>query len=184
MSRGTKAVYPQALFVFSCQPIGSVTDQSGAQQWRDFDIAIRFGQREAVPLVGDGILGETSIDGVSGEERVITKVFLAATAIVTGAIRVAQPGNTHPLPRLEFRDPFPQRYDGPGDLVSKNKRKFGIFQIAIQDVEVRSTYSTGVDLDQDLFGSGNGQRHFLEVERLTRALKNHRLHLIRQVHNL
>ena len=74
---GPEAVDPQPLPGILGHAVGAVADQPGAQKRRRLGVAIGRGQRKTVALVGDGVFGVASVQGVAGEPGVIAQVLPA-----------------------------------------------------------------------------------------------------------
>src|SRR6202044_878986 len=70
-------------------------DDAGAQQRRSVQVVELWRERIDKIAAGHSILRITAIDGVSGENRRITKIFQAAAAVGTISIDSADPRDTY-----------------------------------------------------------------------------------------
>ena len=68
-------------------------DDSGTEEWGC--IGVLEGGGEWVGEVGadEGVLGVTSVDGVTGEGEVVAEIFFAASAEGAGAVGASDPGD-------------------------------------------------------------------------------------------
>src|SRR5690606_10317130 len=86
------------------QPVGAVSDQAGAKQWRGMKVIETVRDPEAEPGVGDTMRGKAAIASEAGEKRIIAEVFALGAAIGANSAGVAEPGHTHPLAEREAVD--------------------------------------------------------------------------------
>src|SRR5215467_14116177 len=85
---------------FSIRPIA---DKSGAKQRRDLNIIVTLWQMKTVSRVGDGELCITTVNCVTGEARVVAKIFSARSAIGAFAVCPAKPRDSQTISDREFR---------------------------------------------------------------------------------
>jgi hypothetical protein len=78
-------------------PVRSKADQPGTQQRRGLRIAVRLGQLERVPRVGDGVLGIPAVELIAGEASLAAQVLPALPAEAALIARVAEPRDTNPV---------------------------------------------------------------------------------------
>ena len=143
-----------------------VADQAGAEQRRDLEIGVAVGKREAEALVGDGELRVAAVDVVAGEARSIAQVLAAAPAVAAHAAGPAEPGHADPAAVFRQAD----------DLVTGDERQLRVTELAVDDVEVRSTNTARPNLENQLARAGNGTVDLGEHERRSRGLEHHRSH--------
>src|SRR6185437_13224002 len=100
----------------------TITDQSRAQQRRGFGIRVTFRNGKTKAFVRNGVFCVTTIDVVTGEARVLAKVFTSAFAKATGAIHPAKPGNPDAIAEFETRCSFAKFLNSPDNLMTEHKR--------------------------------------------------------------
>lgn len=90
-------------------------------------------------------LGITTIESVASKTRVITEIFTANLAIQTIPAGVARPEHTHPDAGLKPHNFFSDADYSTDNFMPWNKRKFGLVQVTVVNMEIGSTYTTGFD---------------------------------------
>jgi hypothetical protein len=165
-----------------------ITDQPGAQQGRDMHVVEGSGQRKAVALVGDRLLGEAAVDVVPGESRGVAEVLAPAATVRAVPAGPREPGDSHPV-----ADGRPRRRasavpgmwalgdDRAHDLVSEDERELGLGQLAVDDVQVGAADPAGLDCEQQLPGSRDRFGQLGERQRLARPLQHHGLHFHKNI---
>src|SRR5215204_515366 len=83
--------------------IGTVTDQSRAQQRCNLDVIVTLRQMKTVSRIRDSELGVTAIDRVASKARVIAKILAAGSAIRAIAIGPAKPRDSYAVSDCEVR---------------------------------------------------------------------------------
>jgi hypothetical protein len=91
--RVSKAVNPES-FRVSGFSIGTIAEHSGAKQRRYFQVFVFIRQVKAVAQIRDGELGIAAVDVVTGELRVVAKIFAIGSTICAFAIGPAEPWNS------------------------------------------------------------------------------------------
>src|SRR6185312_2748169 len=114
------------------------------------EIVVMVGQREAVPMIGNRVLGVPASDLVPGEAHVIAEVLLPGLAVPASTVCPPEPRNA---------TAFTERYtahigtDGlhrADDLVAGNDRVFRIGKFAVEDVEISPTDTARPDAEKHL----------------------------------
>src|SRR5580700_1195110 len=70
------------------KPQAAESNDPRAKQWRGLQIGESFGNRVNEILRRNDIFGVATIDAVSSERRVVTKIFIASPAVFAYAIRM------------------------------------------------------------------------------------------------
>src|SRR5437773_4260187 len=149
---------------FASFPIRSIAKHSGTKQRRDSRLRQRrFGgqvdiekfvwEMKAISRVGHGELGIAAVKSVTGESRVIAKIFAVRPAINAPAIGPAEPWNANAVTNVKlgrFNTASPARtdlLDAADNLVTKNERKLRIGQFAVDNVKIGA--ANGADANAD-----------------------------------
>lgn len=114
-----------------------------------------------------GILRIAAVHGVSGEDRRITKIFESTTAIGTGSVYTADPGNTDTRAERQLGGGAVDNI--PDNLVPGNERFLSRGQLALHDVEIGTADSAGANPKKDLTGCGLRRGSLFNVKRLFRG---------------
>ncbi len=145
------------------------SDDAGAQQGSDFEIAQSGGQGNREIFARHGVLGVSAVDGVPGEGRRVAQIFLAPKAVLAGSIDAGHPRYAKAMP--------------PGfayDLMARNHAIAKRLQLAFDDVQVGAAHAAGADPQQDLARRRRGNRNIEDFEGVRRDARrtrqNRRLH--------
>ena|ERR1700693_1606708 len=95
-----------------------------------------------------GVLRVAAVDGVSGKDRRIAKIFESAAAVRAGSIDAADPGNTDASADRQLGRRAID--DVAHDLVAGDQRLFAWRQFAFQDVQICTADAAGAHPEQDL----------------------------------
>src|SRR5262245_4225672 len=172
--------------------IGAVTNQSRAKQRRNLDVVITLRQMETISRIREGELGVTAIERVTGEARVITKIFSVRSAIRAFAISPAKPRDSDAISdgeggsglsagavgTLRSLPQFTDFFDSSDNLVTENQRKLRIGQFTIDHVKIGAANRTGPDPHEQLSPARLGLRHIAQLQRPFRFVQNHRMHAL------
>src|SRR4029079_3184904 len=104
------------------------------QKRRRLEVGVAIGDREAVPLIGDGQLCVAAIQLVAGEPRALAEDLPARAAIRTDAGGPTEPRNAPPLARPKALGPLPRSLDRTDDLMSRNEGQLGLVEVAVAHV--------------------------------------------------
>jgi hypothetical protein len=101
-------------------------------------------------------------------------------AVLAGAARIVEPGDTH---RVAFFDVFDARPDGGDDagaLVAGDGRRARLHRpVAVRRVHVRVAHPRRADLHEHFARSGLGDRQLLDAQLLAELANHCRLHHLR-----
>ena len=174
--RGAESVEPDPACVAG-RPVCTVPDETRAEQRRRFRIAIAVREFEHEAPVGDGVVGITAIDLITGEARVEAKILAVALAVLALFARVAEPRNADPVADREVGDAVAEPLDDADDFMARHERNFRVQQLAVDHVQVGSAHAAGPYADQHLAGQRNRQFTRARLERTrTRAGEHHGSH--------
>ena len=125
MGGGSEAVESEALAgLDAAQAVGTVSDDSGAEQWGGVFVGEYFRDAIRVILVDDGVVGVAAVDVESGELGVVAKILQAATAIVALVVGGVQPGDADAISFLENLGAAADGVHNSYNLVAGDYRKF------------------------------------------------------------
>ena len=101
--------------------------------------------RQGINEVGarEGVFGVTTVDGISGENRMVTQVLTAMTAIPAIAVDAAHPGDTHACPEWQLGGRA--IHDLADNLMTGYEPRLERGQIAFDDMQVGAADSAGHD---------------------------------------
>src|ERR1700729_1396 len=88
--------------------------------------------------------GVTAVTGIAGEQRRIAQVFASAPAIGASPVGVAEPSDADARAGLEAH-PFADRLDAANDFVSRHNGQLGVWQFAVDDVQVGTADTASLD---------------------------------------
>src|SRR5947208_7523404 len=105
---------------------------------------------KTVPRIGNGQLGVTAVDGVTGKAAVIAKILSAGSAIRAIAVGPAKPRDSHAISDCEVRVFITDLFHAADNLVTENQRQFRIGQFSIDHVKVSAANRAGADAHEQL----------------------------------
>jgi hypothetical protein len=91
---------------------------------------------------------------------------------------MAEPGNTDALTNAQITYTRTNRVDSPYDLMAGNDWHFRVRQLAINNMQVGATNTTGSNPNSDLPGSGLPIGNLLPFKGRSKFCKHHRFHAI------
>jgi hypothetical protein len=160
--------------------IGSKADESRAEQRGGLLVRVAARELQAIPLVGDEKLRIAAIERITRETGRVAKVLGAEpTAVPAAAASRAEPWHANTRAERQTRRLAAARNDAPDDFVARYDRVGDIWQLAVEDVQVRAAYAAGAHLEQHLARGGDGRGHRVEDERLAGPMQAHRPHCSR-----
>jgi hypothetical protein len=154
----------------------AIADQPCAEERSRFHIRVELGNGEAVPLVGDRLLGEATVDLVPGKTRAIAEVLSSGPAEATGAVGPSEPRDSDTLPDRKARRTFTELADPTHDLMAEDERELGIAQLAVDDVQIGSADRACSDIQKHLFMLRSRARQLGRSQRATGSAEAHRPH--------
>jgi hypothetical protein len=105
--------------------------------------------------LGDGILLERTVDGVTGEESLSTERLVGVLAVRAAQARTVEPLDTDLLANLDILDKVAAGNDNTSTLVATDKRQLGIEgPVTLPGVEISVADTGELDVDEDLIGTG------------------------------
>src|SRR5215475_3812278 len=121
-------------------------------------------QVETVSRIGNGELGVTAVERVTGKARVIAKIFSSGTAINAVAVSPPKPRDSHAIVDCEGANGlsaatvgtlrslphFADLFDSSDNLMTENQRQLRIGQFGIDHVKVSATNRAGTDAHEQL----------------------------------
>src|SRR5690606_7086625 len=130
---------------------------------------------DAEPLVGNRVLRVSAIDVIAGESRPLAEVLAAGQAIPALPTRPAKPRHTDATTWVVALATWPPIYDRADDPVTGDQRKLRMFQLRVQDMEVRPADAARSYPEQALARPRRRNRPICQPERLTLGIEDHRL---------
>src|SRR5437773_4930506 len=131
---------------------------------------------KTVAPIGNGELGVTAIDGVTGKAGIIAKILSAGSAIRAIAVGPAKPRDSHPISDCEVRISFADFSDSSDNLMTENQRQFRIGQFPIDHVKVSAANRARADAHEQLSFAPLRLRHIAQFQGLFRFVENHCTH--------
>lgn len=163
----------------SRHPVGAVSDQPGAEQRGGMHIVEGGRQREAVPRVGDRVVGIAAVDLIAGEARRVAKVFLSRYAVPALPAGVAEPRHADAVSQRQARDAIAQHRDRTDDLVAGHDRIVNVGQLVVDDMQIGAADAAGTDLDQHLSRPWRRHRPLAHCQPRSGRFQNHGPHHVR-----
>src|SRR5436305_6056957 len=115
-----------------------------------------------VPRIGNGQLGVTAVDRVTGKAAVIAKVLSAGSAIRAIAVGPAKPRDSHAISDCEVRVYITDLFHAADNLVTENQRQFRIGQFTIDYMKVSAANCAGPDSHEQLSPARFRLRHIAQ----------------------
>ena len=132
----------------------SPANEAGAEQRRKRDVAADLAERKGEPRVGDRRRREPAVSREAREDWLVAEVLAPILAVGARAASVAEPGDADAFARRETRDIRADRVDPANDLVTGDDRQHGVWQLAVDDVQIGPAYAAGQHLHPDLARAG------------------------------
>src|SRR5438874_13811885 len=131
---------------------------------------------KTVPRIGNGQLGVTAVDRVTGKAAVIAKVLSAGSAIRAIAVGPAKPRDSHAISDCEVRSFFADFFDSSDNLVTENQWQFRIGQFAIDNVKVSAANRARAHPHKQLSFAWLRLRHIAQFQGPFWFVENHCTH--------
>jgi len=107
-----------------------------------------------VDSLGDGVLLERSIDGVTGEKSLSAERLIGVLAVRAAQARTVEPLDTDLLANLDILDKLAAGNDNTGTLVATDKGQLGVEgPVTLPGVEVSVADTGELDVDENLIGA-------------------------------
>src|SRR6266550_324963 len=136
---------------------------------------------KTVPRIGNGELGVTAVDGVTGKAAVIAKILSAGSAIRAIAVGPAKPRDAHAISDRKFRIFLTDLFHMANNLMTWYERQFWIRQFAIDHVKVSAANRAGADAHEQLSFAWLRLRHIAQLQGSFRFVENHGAHKVNNV---
>jgi len=132
-----------------------VDGDTGAENGGDGLKIALLGNASDVGSLGDGVLLERTVDGVSGEESLSAKRLIGGLAVRAAQARTVEPLNTDVVAKLDILDEITASDNNTGTLVATDKGQLGVKGPVTHDsVEIGVADTRVLDVDEDLIGTG------------------------------
>jgi hypothetical protein len=126
-----------------------------------------------VDSLGNGVLLERSIDGVTGEESLGAERLIGVLAVRAAQARTVEPLDTDLLANLDILDKVAAGNDNTSTLVATDKRQLGIEgPVTLPGMEISVADTGELDVDEDLIGTGLLDGNLLVLDRTGGLLEN------------
>ena len=132
-----------------------------------------------IAVIGDEIIGEAAVAGVSGELRLFAKILVSASAVTAFAAGRAQPRDADPLAERPARRAVADRVHRADDFVAGHEGKLGAGKVTVDDVKIRPADGAGVHPDAELSFTGARDRHRFQRQPCARLPQHHCPHHVR-----
>lgn len=123
-----------------------------------------------------GVLGVTTVDGVSSESWRVAKIFHTAAAIRTITVDSAHPGNADARAKRQFIGSALHNFTH--DLMARNERSLPRRQLSFSDMQIGTAHSAGANAKQDLTWTCLGLRNLFDLKRMFRSFENGGFHRV------
>jgi hypothetical protein len=120
--------------------------------------------------------GETTINRIASEERLVTQVLLSSRTVAAAAAGFGKPRDTYTISYGKIADPRPEFLNSSDDFMARNDRQLWLRQFTIHDVQVSTTHAARRDTHPDLAFAGFGKRKPTCLKVTTRTVQNHGTH--------
>jgi hypothetical protein len=118
-----------------------------------------------VDSLGDSVLLERTIDGVTGEKSLSAERLVGVLAVRAAQARTVEPLDTDLLANLDILDKLAAGDDNTGTLVATNKGQLGVEgPVTLPGVEVSVADTGELDIDEDLIGTRLLDRNLLVLD--------------------
>jgi hypothetical protein len=132
-----------------------VDGDTGAENGGDGLKVALLGDASDVGSLGNGVLLERAIDGVSGEESLGAKRLIRGLAERAAQARTVEPLDTDVVAKLDILDELTASDNNTGTLVATDKGQLGVKGPVTHDSVEIGVADTGVlDVDKNLIGTG------------------------------
>lgn len=125
-------------------------------------------------MIGDGEFRVPAVRRVSGEARAVAQVLASSATERADAAGESEPWDANAVPERETSTPRSNPLDRANDLMAGDQREDGVWQLAIDHVQVSAAHAACPDADQNLALLGLGDRHVGRAERSARLVQDHR----------
>src|SRR5205823_12294037 len=92
----------------------------------------------------------TAITGITSEQRTITKIFLAIAAELAVSTGLTQPRHADAATNFKPSDTVADHIDAADNFVTRHEWELGIWQFAIDDMQVGAAHAARRDANSHL----------------------------------
>lgn len=132
-----------------------VDGDTGAENGGDGLKVALLGDASDVDGLGNGVLLERAVDGVSGEESLGAEGLIRGLAVAAAQARAVEPLDTGVVTDLDVVDKLAASNDNTGTLVATDKGQLGVEgPVTHHGVEIGVADTGVLDIDEDLIGTG------------------------------
>ena len=141
------------------------------------DVVARRRQRKHKARVRDRVGGIATVARIASEQGAIAEIFPPIATVSALPAGSAKPRHADALPDVKRIDAVANHIDAADDFVTGHDGKFGIGQLAINDVQVGAAHPTCRYANSDLANCRPWIGRFHKPERRARPLQHHCLHV-------
>src|SRR5215471_16777191 len=120
---------------------GTPPNETGTEQRSGRNRVVKAIKRKGVSSVRDCVSRESAITRVAGKNRSFAKIFMSRRTILTTTAGMAKPGNSNARSWHDGLNGSANCVYDADDFVARNNRKLGISQLAVDDMQIRTTNS-------------------------------------------
>jgi hypothetical protein len=124
----------------------------------------------------EGEFGVASIQRVTCEASSLAEILSTRSAVSALATGPSQPRDSDAVANVKSLHSFAQPFDPADDFMAGNQGKFGLGQLAIDNVQIGPAYGTRSDAHEHFVRTGISNRHRTSDKWLARGLEDHRVH--------
>jgi hypothetical protein len=133
----------------------AVSNESAAKKGRDVFVIEIVGQFIREIRGSEGVLGVTAVGIVASVARIQAKILTSTPAKTAGAINFPKPCHSNPLSYTKPSDVRPNLVNAADNLMTGDYRCPVQWQIALDDVDIRSADRANTDLEPYFSGAGD-----------------------------
>ncbi len=166
VGRGSKAKKPE-MFAGpdTAQMIRPVADYAGAEERSRIFIGEDRWNSVGIIFLNDSVFRVSAVGVIAGKLSMLTEIFQAAAAVVTGAIGRVKPRDSYPVSLLPFLHTSTDCVHYSNDLMAWNERQPGQGKFPFDNMQIGVADSA--DADAHTYFAGTKQRggYIFEAER-------------------
>jgi hypothetical protein len=124
----------------------------------------------------EGEFGVTPIQRVTCEASSLAEIFSTRSAVSALTTGPSQPRDSDAVANVKTLHSFAKPLDSADNFMAGNQGKFGLGQLAIDNVQIGPAYRTRSDAHEHFVRTGISDRHRTSDKRPARGLEDHRVH--------
>jgi hypothetical protein len=121
--------------------------------------------------------GIAAVARITSEQGAIAEIFPPIAAVSALPAGSAKPRHADALPDVKRIDAVPHHFDAADDFVTRHDRKFGIGQLAINDVQVGAAHPARRHANSDFADCRPRLGRLHKLKRRARPFQHHCLHV-------